>query len=154
MEHNIMTDNYYKIIMDTIIRVFDSPFIKAIPAGLVAILSFLLNGEHLEIYIALIVLLVIDYITGTRAAKKVGEVIYSRGFFRTASKFTTYFSLAAAAHVSEHALPFAMLDDIILGYLVATELWSIIENADKMGVPMPPAIKALLKDYLHPKQKK
>ena len=99
-------------------------------------------------------MLVVDYITGTRAAKKVGEVIYSRGFFRTASKFTTYFSLAAAAHVSEYALPFPFLDDIILGYLVATELWSIIENADKMGVKMPPKIKSLLKDYLHPNQKK
>lgn len=123
---------------------------KAFVAGVIAIATFLFDPLQKEAMLALLLLIILDFVFGVSAAKKTGEEIKSAKILRSALKLTIYFSLIAASRVSEFALPyFGFLDETVTGFLVATELVSILENVGRLGYAIPKQLLNKLNDYTH-----
>lgn len=110
--------------------------------------SFLFDETHTLALSAVFFLVIIDFFFGISASRKTGEAIRSSKVVRTAIKLVVYFSLIAAARVSEYALPFDFLDGTVIGFLAATELLSILENAGRMGYAVPRILYGVLGDYV------
>jgi toxin secretion/phage lysis holin len=125
------------------------PEIKFAFAIMLATIAWFFDPLYSEALLALFVLVIADFITGVAAAKKEGIPIRSKSVRRTAMKLTAYFFMIAVGHVSEQALPeFAgVLDETITGYLVATELISILENMGRLGYSTPFKLIEKLKSY-------
>ena len=119
-------------------------------AGLgIAVLSFLFDSVYLDAMIAILVLMVFDFITAIAAQKKKGNLIHSAKVFRSAKKVATYFMLISAGRMSEIAthgiLP--IIDETIMGFLAVTELISILENVGYMGYAIPQKLLNQLEKY-------
>jgi len=116
--------------------------------GLAAV-AWLYDPLYTEALIALFVLVLIDFVTGVAASRCEGEPIRSARVRHTATKLTAYFTMIAAGHISEVTLPtFAcILDETITGYLVATELISILENMGRLGYATPASLISKLREY-------
>lgn len=91
--------------------------------------------------VAVLFLIVFDFITGIAAAKISHEVIKSSKIFRSALKIAIYFLLISAGHLGEVAIGANFfIDEFIVVFLAATELISVIENIGKMGFAVPKKI--------------
>ena len=123
--------------------------IKMIAGGGLAALAWLYDPLYAEALVALFVLVLIDFVTGVAASRCEGEPIQSAKIRHTAMKLTAYFTMIAAGHISELTLPaFAcILDETITGYLVATELISILENMGRLGYATPANLITKLREY-------
>ena len=112
--------------------------------------SWFFGGLDGFIY-ALIAFSVVDYITGVLAAGINHELSSEIGFKGIAKKITIFF-LVGVAHVIDTQflghLDFlgntALLRDVVIFFYVSDEGISILENADKMGIPLPEKLRSLL----------
>ena len=88
---------------------------------------------------ALLILIVMDFLTGISAAKRSGEEIKSSNIFRSALKVLLYFMMVSATHLTESAVPIikAFGDETIIAFLALTELISILENVGRLGFSVP-----------------
>lgn len=104
-----------------------------------AITGFLYGGWN-GMMTALLVLVVIDFLTGMIAAWIHGELRSMKGYIGIAKK-VGIFMFVTVAHVIDGVLgENHYLRDAVIFFYLANELLSIIENAGKMGVPLPPAL--------------
>lgn len=110
---------------------------KAVGTTLLILFKFLFDIDQIVPMASVIVLIIIDFLTGTSAAWVSGERLTSKKAKRSALKAAEYFLLIAAGRVSEYAVPLGFLDDTIIGFIVLTELLSVMENLQKMGYPIP-----------------
>lgn len=116
-----------------------------------SVLGFLFDPtQHFALF-ALFVLILIDFCLGVAAARYTGDTIRSAKLVRTAIKFTVYFTLIAAARVTEHAVPLSFLDETVTGFLAATELLSILENTGRLGFAVPSKVVEMLSQYVSSK---
>ena len=133
-----------------------------IKAALTAVLSFLTAlwgwvGWAILIWITCVVL---DYISGTAAARRSGE--WSSDIARDGlwHKLGEIFAVLVAAlcdialgvilKSASVQLPFdftTLITPIVLLWYIITELGSILENAGKLGAPLPKWLKNMLKQY-------
>ena len=106
-------------------------------AGSVGLLGWFFGG--LDGYVkVLITFTIIDYITGICKAGTEGKISSSECFKGIARKIVMFF-LVGIAHLIDQLLPGGkevFRTPIILFY-IGNEGISIIENADKLGVPIP-----------------
>lgn len=133
-----------------------------IKAALAAVLAFLTAlwgwvGWAIIIWIACVVL---DYLSGSAAARRNGEwssEIAREGLWH---KLGEIFAVLVAAlcdialgvimKSAPVALPFeftTLVTPIVLLWYIITELGSILENAGKLGAPLPKWLKKMLKQY-------
>ncbi|OXL83193.1 holin [Paenibacillus sp. SSG-1] len=104
-----------------------------------AITGFLYGGWN-GMMTALLVLVVIDFLSGFWAAYINGELRSMKGYIGIAKK-VGMFMFVTVAHVIDGVLgENHYLRDAVIFFYIANELLSIIENAGKMGVPLPPAL--------------
>ena len=90
-----------------------------------------------EITTALLILIVIDYVSGVLAAAIHGE-LKSKVGFRGITKKVFILFLVAAAHVIDGIIGTnAMFREAVIFFFIANELLSLIENAGKIGLPVP-----------------
>lgn len=90
-----------------------------------------------EILTALLVLIVIDYFSGVLGAALHGE-LKSKVGFRGITKKVFILFLVAAAHVIDGIVGTnAMFREAVIFFFIANELLSLIENAGKIGLPVP-----------------
>lgn len=117
-------------------------------AGFV-VYSFLFDISQKEAHLALLVLILLDFITGLYAAKKIGEPIRSAKIRHSAVKVLAYFAVIAGAHLVEKGLVsyISFLDETVLAFFLVTELISLIENVGKMGYETPQKILNQLKVF-------
>lgn len=89
--------------------------------------------------VAVLALVVMDFITGITAAKMSGDFIKSSRAFRSAIKTFMYLLMISAAYFTEIAFPLAsqFADETVIAFLAITELISIMENLGKMGYGIP-----------------
>ena len=120
---------------------------KLAAGGLLLLGTFFFDSLHTDALYALFALIIFDFFSAILCAYKNCIPIESRRVFKTALKTTVYFSVVSAAYIAETAVPIAMLDEIILGFLVVTELISILENAAKAGFAVPKGLLNLLTEY-------
>ena len=90
----------------------------------------------------LLLLTIIDYITGVAGAAKKGELHSSIGFWGIIRKIMI-FVVIGVAHVIGHELfgNSLMFREVVLYFYAANEGFSIIENADKIGIPIPKVVR-------------
>jgi len=95
------------------------------------ILAFLIPIKQFIILCTCLV--IVDAVTGVIAARKAGNKIVSRGFWRTVVKFLVYF----LAILSAEGMRVTFEDSIPLTYVVSfaicvTEFFSVLENVEKI----------------------
>lgn len=106
-----------------------------------SMVSFLFGGWSSLLSI-LLVFVAIDYASGFLAAAKEGKLNSEVGLWGIAKKVFV-FVIVAAAHMVDLALGDGNLfRDAAIFFYLANELLSIIENAGKLGVPIPTKLKS------------
>ena len=109
-------------------------------------LAGFLFGELDGLMIALIVFIILDYITGVLAAAKSKRLNSAVGF-RGIAKKIVIFVIVAVANVLETQVfktNSAVLRSMVIGFYLANEGLSITENAGKLGLPLPKKLKDVL----------
>ena len=106
-------------------------------AGIVGILGWFFGG--LDGYIKmLIAFTVIDYISGVCKAGAEGKISSEVGFKGIARKIVMFFLVGIAHIIDKHMLnDNQALKVAVCLFYIGNEGISIIENADKLGVPIP-----------------
>lgn len=133
----------------TLVKVFSPSLVKSTGVFFYVIYAFLLDVTQYNSYVALLVLILLDFITGVYAAKKSGEAIRSGKVRHSAIKVMAYFAVISGAHVAENGIPaaIAFIDETVLAFFLITELISLIENVGRMGYETPKKILNQLKEY-------
>ena len=94
---------------------------------------------------ALLAFVILDYISGVLAAIIKRELSSSVGFNGIARKIMIFMIVGVAHVVDREALGgTALLRDAVIFFYLANEGLSIIENAIKIGIPIPEIIKEKL----------
>lgn len=95
---------------------------------------------------ALIALVVLDYITGVVSAAVSGTLDSAVGF-KGLIKKALIFAMVAAATIADRVIPSAnqAIRAAVILFYTANEALSIIENAAKLGLPVPEKLKSTLK---------
>lgn len=109
-------------------------------AAVGAVVGYLFGGwsELLGILLAFVVM---DYVTGVLAASKEGTLRSAVGFKRIPKKIMI-FLLVAVGHLIDRAVGTnGLFRDATVFFYLANELLSIVENAGRMGLPIPEQIQ-------------
>lgn len=122
-----------------------SKIIQSIFAFFAGMASFLWGGVDGLLY-ALIVFMVLDYITGVIVAVTKHELSSEIGFKGIAKK-VLIMALVAVGHILDaHILGGgAFCRSAVIGFYIANEGISILENAGELGIPLPKKLIAVLK---------
>ena len=106
-------------------------------AGIVGLFGWFFGGMDGFIKV-LIACTVIDYVTGICRAGSEGKISSSIAFRGIARKIVMFFLVGIAHIVDQHMLgDTAALRSAVVLFYIGNEGISIIENADKLGVPIP-----------------
>lgn len=112
--------------------------IKLLPSVVIPVFGVLFGLQNPAILRALMILVVIDFITGIASAKVANEQIRSRAAVRSAFKVAVYGLLVSAGHLTEVIVPGNLfIEEAVVSFLALTELISVIENIGKMGFAVP-----------------
>lgn len=109
-------------------------------AGVGACISYLYGGWSTLLGI-LLVFVTVDYVTGVAAAAIEGKLSSAVGLKGIAKKIFI-FVIVAVAHLIDTALggTSSLIRDAAIFFYMANEILSILENAGRAGVPIPPVI--------------
>lgn len=122
-------------------------FISALSATIGGFLGWFLGGMDGLVY-ALIVFVVVDYISGVMVAvlgKKLSSKVGFRGIFK---KVTIFCLVGIGSIIDEQILKGgSALRTAIIFFYIANEGISIIENASIIGLPVPKKLKQALKGF-------
>ena len=114
--------------------------IKIISAALGGIASFLF-GQLTGLFFALIVFIILDYITGVAAAIKKNELDSRTGAFGILKKVGILSVIVLVNVLDVHVFGASgVLRNAIISFYIANEGISILENAARLGVPIPKKI--------------
>jgi len=101
--------------------------IKTVFAALVTLFTYLFGGADMWL-IALVTVIVIDYATGLARAYMQAELSSKIGFKGIVKKLT-YFALVAVAVIADNITGAGeLLRTAVIGFLIANEALSILEN--------------------------
>jgi phage-related holin len=126
-------------VADIFIKTFQSPWVKAIIAGIFSMISFGFDSVHNQAFLAVFILIIVDWFTAMIAVYLSNQPVKSSKFFRTPIKLGIYFGLIYVTRISEFAIPVVdgFLDETMLAFVATTEMISVMENVHKMGYPVP-----------------
>lgn len=98
-------------------------------------------GEWTALLGALLLFVVVDYVSGIAAGVVEGSLSSKVGYKGIAKK-VLIFAMVAIGHTVDQILGGGHLfRDAIIFFYLANELISILENAGRVGVPIPPIIQ-------------
>jgi phage-related holin len=124
---------------------------KAVLGVFLAIYAFFFSVEIYQLMLGLAALTAFDMFTGILAAKKTKKEITSAAASRTAYKMAIYGLLISSGHLTDVIVgippEWINIEKSMLGFLAATELISILENAGRMGFGVPKKILNQLEKY-------
>lgn len=111
------------------------------------VFAFMFDPNKQSALIAILALIIIDFLTGVGASKFRGVQIKSAKIFRTAVKIITYFGVISAGYLLEHSLGFNVgADDLLIVFFGATEFISILENMARLGFKTPERLLNMVED--------
>ena len=127
--------------------------IESVFAGVGAWLGYFLGGSDGLLY-ALLVFVIVDYITGVMCAIEDRTLSSAVGFRGLCRKVLTFLLVGIAQVLDEHILnqP-GVLRTAVIFWAVANNGLSILENAAHLGLPVPEQLKQVL-EQLHNRAKK
>lgn len=124
---------------------FEGVYEMNIMEGIRHLASILFGYENLNILYALIVLVTLDYITGVCVAIKDRELSSTVGAKGISRKIVVFALIALSNIVDTYFLNSAgPLEAVTILFYCTNEAISILENACKMGVPVPQKLKDVL----------
>jgi toxin secretion/phage lysis holin len=113
---------------------------KTLITGLGALSGFLW-GEWSALLQILLAFTVIDYITGIIASGTEGKLSSQVGFKGIAKK-VMIFVIVAVGHLVDKAIgEGSVVQNMVIFFYLGNELLSILENAGRVGLPVPEQIK-------------
>ena len=130
-------------------QAFTPTWPKGIVGGLVGLLALLYPVQALrDLMVLTVVLLVVDTSMGVLAIFVEGKAFESSKFRRVIGKSFGYFVVPASIYWSAKILSASfgsqgfdvMIASIVCGFVVLTELVSILENAKRCGMAIPPKV--------------
>lgn len=122
--------------------------IKAVGAILGALIIGAI-GQNLLAYEVLFILVIVDFMTGVLYGIQTNTVT-SKRMRKSGSKLFLYMLLVLAAHqLTRYADVLTWLEQFLVVFIATTEMTSIIENAHKLGLPIPSWVTEKLEQYLH-----
>ncbi len=89
----------------------------------------------------LVTMAVIDYVTGIIAAGYNGELKSKVGFKGIAKKVVLFLLVGAAAQLDAALGSNSAIREATIFFFIGNELLSLLENAGRMGIPLPQALK-------------
>ncbi|MEA3320756.1 MAG: phage holin family protein [Bacillota bacterium] len=117
-------------------------FCLGIASFLGSIASFFYGGFS-SLLTFLILFVVVDYLTGVIAAF-VEKRLSSRESFKGIAQKIFIFALVTIAHVLDIILGTNLIKDVTILFYLVNEFISIMENAARMGVPIPNILKKVI----------
>lgn len=119
--------------------------VKSISGAIGAVVGFM-YGEVNGLFIAIIALMVLDYITGILCAIVTKTLSSEVGFRGLVKKFVILIVIAVGHLVDAYVIGTgsAVMSAVML-FFAANEGISILENAAKLGLPIPARLKDVLK---------
>lgn len=119
-------------------------WVKGVSAAVGAVLAFMF-GELRGIFVALVIFMILDYITGVIAAyceKKLSSRIGARGI---AKKVALLVIVVLAHMIDAHVIGNGdVLRSAVIFFYLSNEGLSILENSIRIGLPVPKKLKAAL----------
>jgi toxin secretion/phage lysis holin len=98
-------------------------------------------GEWSALLGVLVFIVAMDYITGVMASYHEGKLSSKIGL-KGISKKVFIFAMVAIAYAIDKVMgDGTLIRDAAIFFYLANELLSIVENAGRVGLPVPPAIK-------------
>ncbi len=116
--------------------------IAMIWTGWISLVVWALGGFDLSIKV-LIFLMLIDYITGLWVGY-ITKTVNSTRAYKGISKKVFIIIIVSCSTVIEQLVPNVGIRNLVIIFYVATEILSVIENASKLGVPIPDKLKIAL----------
>jgi toxin secretion/phage lysis holin len=108
-----------------------------------SLFSYLYGGWSMALQV-LLALVVLDYIHGIAAAAVEGKVSSKEGF-RKLPKKVLIFIMVAVGHLVDLLLgKGTMVQDGVIFFYATNEIISIVENAGRAGLPVPPGLKKII----------
>lgn len=109
--------------------------IKVISAIICSVVTFFLGGFDAVLKILLCMML-LDYVTGVMCAIKLGTLSSETGFSGLLKKLGMIL-IVALSHLTGEISGVPEVRSLVIGFYIANEGISILENAGRLGVPMP-----------------
>lgn len=110
--------------------------LKTISAGLASIATFLFGAPDIWLNF-LLVMVISDYISGLAAAYINNNLNSKVGFMGILKKFMYFFVVAVAHCIDVVTNAGGVLQNLTIGFLIANEGISILENCAECGIPIP-----------------
>lgn len=140
-----MIESYSLHVRDIVYAMFVNFPLKAIVSTVLVMFEFLFGTENQMIGAALVVLIMMDFLTAFALAKHLGNPVTSRKAVKSAFKVGMYGLLFSAGHMTDLILLNAhIFDRGVAAFLAVTEMISIIENTGRMGYAIPQKLLAKL----------
>lgn len=127
--------------------------IKIVFSSIVSALSFALGGFDATLQ-SLIIVIIIDYITGIIKSYKNKELSSKIGVFGIIKKVCFLFLVAIGVVVDRVTNANGLIRNFVIYYLIANEGLSILENLGNIGVPIPDPLKKALQQLKKDNNKK
>lgn len=89
-------------------------------------------------------LVVGDYITGLLASLMDGTGLSSKVGFKGIAKKVMIFFLVLVAHKLDVAMEVKILMNVVVYFYVSNELISLVENFNRMGIPVPKQLVGII----------
>ncbi|WP_242272147.1 holin family protein [Bacillus cereus group sp. BfR-BA-01310] len=101
--------------------------------------GYFLGGWDMTLQV-LITMAIIDYATGMIAATVLGELKSKIGFKGIAKKVVLFLLVGVAAQVDVAIGSNSAIREATIFFFMGNELLSLLENAGRMGIPLPQAL--------------
>ena len=110
--------------------------------GWISVLIWALGGFDLSVRV-LVFLMLVDYVTGIWAGY-ITKTVNSARAYKGISKKVFILIIVSCSSVIEQLVPNVGIRNLVIVFYVATEFLSVIENASKLGLPIPEKLKIAL----------
>lgn len=149
-------EHIFNYTIDTCSALATGFFAKCAGALGILLLQFSFGSIGFQIVVAVIMLIIIDTLTGLIGSYKQGKEITSKRFFDSVIKLLLFPMIIASASITQTAIGTAILalPQLVAGYLAMHEFLSIIENFGRIGYKIPQKVlnKEMLTNFITDKK--
>ena len=122
----------------------DKEFLVCAGSGIMGSCLTLLFGNLSGVFVALIILMVLDYITGVVNGIKEKKLSSEISFWGLVKKTIILIIVIVGNAVDTWVFKGGNVRGVVICFYIANEAMSIIENSAKLGVPVPKKLKEVL----------
>lgn len=120
--------------------------VKSVSTGAGAMIGYFF-GEWSVMINLLLMLVIVDWVTGWAAAWINGELKSRTGYRGIARKVAIFVMITIAHFIDKAVGDLHYFQDAVIFFYLANELLSVIENMGRMGVPMPKVLRHAVKIF-------